>query len=333
MIKHPETIPSSQGLQVEGFKIKRTIDQAANILVITHQKPDGDGLGALSAVAYYLSTSGKKHQLFCLDPVPLQYSFLPFIHQVTSDPEVFKQQFDLLIVLDSGDLEYAGVAQVLAVYPYPYTLINIDHHATNRGYGQINLVLAGASSVSEIIYHLFRSWHLAISKEVATALLNGIIFDTGSFSNAATSLSALEAASHLLNLGARHKQINENFLRNKSLGLLKLWGRAFQRLTYNGRYDLAFTVVTQKDIEDCQVPAETVEGLANFLNELAGAKVVLVLREAAGGLIKGSFRTTTDDVDVGRLAQIWGGGGHQKAAGFSLKGKIVYNNHKWSVVD
>ena len=229
-------------------KIKQEIQQAEQILLITHKNPDGDGLGAISAMALYLKSINKNYQLFCLDAVPENNQFLPLINEVATNKKVFDNQFDLVIVLDSGDLEYAGVADLLNRSKIKI-LINIDHHPTNNNFGDINLVLPDFSSASEIIYQLFKYWQVPINKEIATALLNGIIFDTGAFSNAATSLSSLKTASHLLNLGARHNQINERILRNKSLGLLKLWGRAFERLQYNPKYSLAFTAVLKKDLE------------------------------------------------------------------------------------
>lgn len=323
MIKYSEII----------FKIKQVIDAAESVLVITHQKPDGDGLGALSALASYLTAGDKNFQLFCLDKAPASNKFLPNIHRLTNDQSVFEQKFSVIVVLDSGDLKYAGVDTILAGLNYRYYLINIDHHATNRGYGDLNLVLPDKSSASEIIYNLFRIWQFPITKETATALLNGIIFDTGAFSNAATSLSALEAASHLLNLGARHKEINEHQLKNKSVSLLKLWGRAFERLTYNKQHDLAFTVITQDDVKEFNVPDEATEGITNFLNELSGAKIIMVLKEGENGVIKGSLRTTYDDVDVGLLAKGWGGGGHKKAAGFSVKGKLAFDNNRWRITE
>ena len=329
------------------------IQTAQHILVITHQNPDGDGLGALSALAQYLQSINKDYQLFCRDLAPPNYQFLPRLHQLISDPLIFsKQTFDLIIVLDTSSLDYAGIEEMLRPLPkaparqytgtgggdqplaevsYPYTLVNIDHHLTNNNFGQLNLVQNTASSASEIIYDLLRLWQVAITKEIATALLNGIIFDTGAFSNAATSLYSLQVASHLLNLGARHKEINENILRNKSLSLLKLWGIAFERLVYNEKYQVAFTVLTLDDFRIYNVEPEAAAGLSNFFNELAGAKVILVLTEPEEGLIKGSLRTTTDEVDVGKLVQKWGGGGHKKAAGFSLKGKLVYNEGRWQI--
>ena len=312
-------------------QIKNKLLASAEILLVTHQHPDGDGLGALSALAQYLSLKNKKYQLFCLHRVPENSSFLPLMHQIASAAEVFDNDFEAIVVLDSGDLGYAGIEHLLDRQKVK-TLINIDHHPTNTSFGDINLVLPHFSSASEIVYQLFRYWQQPINKEMATALLNGIIFDTGAFSNAATSLSSLKVASHLLNLGARHNEINEKVLRNKGLGLLKLWGRAFERLQYNSRYNLAFTVVLSEDLQELGVDLEAASGLANFFNELYGAKASLILIQLPTGGIKGSFRTTSDDVDVARLAGLFGGGGHQKAAGFSVKGKLVYNESKWEII-
>jgi len=311
-------------------KIKQLLTDSRRILLVTHQNPDGDGLGAVSALAQYLKKLNKDYVMFCKDVSPANYQFIPLLHELTTDPEVFNQNHDLVIVMDAGDLKYAGIDDLLQRDKFK-TLINIDHHVSNNHFGDINLVLPEVSSASEIIYQLFRFWKIQLDKEMATALLNGIIFDTGVFSNSGTTLSSLQVASHLLNIGARHMEINKNILRNKSLSLLKLWGRAFERLQYNSSYDLAFTVITLKDIIECGAEPESASGLSNFFNDLAGAKVTLVLIEQPDSIIKGSLRTTRDDVDVAKLAQSLGGGGHQKAAGFSVSGRLVYNKGNWFI--
>ena len=313
-------------------QIKQAIERAARILVITHQNPDGDGLGALSALGQHLKSIGKNYDLFCVDPVPEQYQFLSLMHEVKNDPAVFGENFQAVIVVDAGDLHYAGVDQWLK-RSADFTLINIDHHQTNDYFGELNLVLPEKSSASEIVYELLRFWQAPLDKETATALLNGLIFDTGAFSNSGTTFSTLKTAAHLLNLGARHREINTNILRNKSLGLLKLWGRAFERLEFIPDSDLALTVILSKDFEECGTAEEAASGLSNFFNELAGAKIAMVLIENSDGTVKGSLRTTHDGVDVSELAKKWGGGGHSKAAGFSLKGRMVYNENKWLIID
>ena len=119
---------------------------------------------------------------------------------------------------------------------------------------------------------------------------------------------------------------------NQSIGMLKLWGRAFSRLTKSKFTNIVMTVITQKDFEECEVENDSAEGVANFLNNLHGAKAVLVLKEQKNGIIKGSLRTTQDGVDVSGFARIFGGGGHKKAAGFSINGKIIETPTGWRIV-
>jgi len=311
-------------------QIKEAINKANRILLISHQKPDGDALGVLSAMANFLKSLKKDYAVFCLDSAPSEYKFIPLINEVANDIEIFKEKFDAVIVMDSGDLKYAGVAEFVGKNK-GYILINIDHHYTNDFFGDLNLVLADKSSVSEIIFELFKLWRVRIDKEIATALLNGIIFDTGGVSNPATSLEALKIAASLLNSGARFDEIKNNLLKNRSLILLKIWGLAFERIRYNDKYQIAFTVLTASDLAASGLNAESSLGLVNFFNELSGIKSAMLLVEQPDGLIKGSLRTTHDDVDVSALAKVFGGGGHQKAAGFTVKGRLVYNETRWQI--
>jgi len=313
-------------------EIRQLILAKQKIIVVAHQKPDGDCLGALSAMGLFLKRLNKDYVLFCKDLIPEKSDFLPLMHEVTSDVTIFDSRPDLIIVLDSGDLKYAGVDELVAKTNCP--IINIDHHFSNPNYGDSNLVIFEKSSVCEIIYDLFNIWRVLLDKDIATALLNGMIFDTEVFSNAATHLSTLRAAAQLLNLGARQQQVKTSFLRNKTLGLLKLWGKGFERLTFNPKYKLAFTVLLPADFADSGVAAsESGQGLSNFFNDLTGVDIVLVLIDYGSGIVKGSLRTTHDDVDVSALAKIFGGGGHRKASGFSLPGKLVYNEGNWQIVN
>lgn len=312
-------------------EIRRLILAKQKIIVVAHQKPDGDCLGALSAMGLFLKRLNKDYVLFCKDSVPEKTDFLPLMHEVTNDAAIFDSQPELIIVLDSGDLKYAGINELVIKTNCP--LINIDHHFSNPNFGDLNLVMFEKSSACEVLYDLFNVWRTLLDKDVATALLNGMIFDTEFFKNAATHLSTLRAAAQLLNLGARQNQIQVNFLRNKTLGLLKLWGKGFERLTFNPKYKLVFTVLLPADFADSEIlVGESGQGLSNFFNELAGVDIVLVLIDYGAGMVKGSLRTTHDDVDVSALAKVFGGGGHRKAAGFSLSGKLVYNEGNWQIV-
>ncbi|MCB9802914.1 bifunctional oligoribonuclease/PAP phosphatase NrnA [Candidatus Nomurabacteria bacterium] len=312
-------------------KIKAEIARAQTILVISHQKPDGDTLGSNLAFSQILKQQGKTVTSFCLDQVPELFQFLPHHEQVTNNHLVFSKHYDLVIVVDSGSLNYAGV-ELLITALKDYKLINIDHHASNPLYGDVNLVIPTASSCAEVIYRLLKDWQIKINSEVATLLACGMITDTGGFINPATSYQVLQAAADLIAQGANLSQISKITLGNKNVNNLKLWGRAFSRLQYVKKYNLVYTFITQKDFLECETDENSAEGISNFLHVLQDAKIILVLKESIDGQIKGSLRTTEDDIDLSKLAGIFGGGGHKKASGFALPGRLSYDKNKLRII-
>lgn len=314
-------------------KIDETIKKADKVIVISHQNPDGDALGSLLGMRHYLKHQNIKHNLFCISPVPEYLKFLPDIDSITNDEKILIDgQHDLVIILDSGDLQYAGVDHHFRKLKGLPIVINIDHHPTNQHYGHINLVHPKASSTSEIIYHFIDYLRLPFNKEVATQLLTGILTDTGSFSNLSTTPSSMEVSSRLMAHGARVKEITQNAFQNKSLAQLQLWGRALSRLKEDKKTGIISTVLTQKDFDELNMNDESSEGIANFLNSVEKARAILVLREKSDGTIKGSLRTTMPNVDVSKIAKFFGGGGHKKAAGFTVKGKLEEKENGWQVV-
>lgn len=314
-------------------EIFQILSDSKRTLLVAHQNPDGDAIGSVLALAHFLDKTVGENHIFCLTEPSLSYGFLPAIEKIKTDPKIFhKREFDTVVILDSGDLEYSGVRPNLAEINYSPRIINIDHHPTNVHFGHINLVETNAASTTDILYRIFNHNRFRIDKNIATCLLTGIITDTGSFSNLATTPQAIQNASELLINGARAKDIINHALTKQSIGVLKLWGRAFSRLIKNSQTNIAITVVTQKDFTECGVKNESAEGIANFLNNLNGAKAVLVLKEQSDGTIKGSLRTTKDSIDVSKLARILGGGGHKKAAGFTIKGKIQEIKNGWKII-
>ena len=157
---------------------------------------------------------------------------------------------------------------------------------------------------------------------MSTALLTGIITDTGNFTNSATTPSAMLVASELLRTGGNLNVINQNTVYNQTLGSLKLWGTALSRLTRHDDQNITYTYITQKDLMECDVNDNETEGIANFLNNLDGGNISMILKETKDGQIKGSLRTTSDQHDVSSMAKQLGGGGHKKAAGFTVGGTI-----------
>lgn len=197
--------------------------------------------------------------------------------------------------------------------------MNVDHHPTNTRYGDINVVLPDASSTAEILFQLFEAGSIQIDHRMATSLLTGLLTDTSNFSNAATTTTSMEAASKLLGAGARYAEILKHVWQNKSVDSLKIWGTLLSRLSYNKRYDVTTTYMLASDVSESS--ADIVDGMSNFLQGVVGnIDAILVLRELPGNFVKGSFRSINRDVSA--VAKLLGGGGHKKAAGFTVKGHI-----------
>lgn len=303
-------------------QIKNHLYEAKKILVIPHQNPDGDALGSASALVEYLYNINKPVQLFCATPTQKKYHFLPHMEKISTDPALFNDpDVDTIVVLDSGDTRYAGIAKYLNDNA-EITIINIDHHPTNEKYGHINMVIPSASSTAEIIYDFFKHNNTHINHHTATALLTGVITDTDNFTNPATSVAALKMASDLLRSGGNLKLITKHIVKNKSLDSLKIWGVLLSRLQKTEGRELVYTYITQKDLTDNNVDENEIDGIANFLNNMDEAAISLILRETATGEIKGSFRTTRENIDVSAMAKKLNGGGHKKAAGFLTNGTI-----------
>ena len=292
-------------------------------MIVPHQYPDGDALGAATALAAWCSSRQIICTVFCATPIPYTLRFLPFAESITSDPEVWeRERYDAVVIVDSGDPVYAGAEPFLSALPYRPILINIDHHPTNTRFGDLNLVVTAASSTSEILYTFFTLNKIPISAAMATSLMTGLITDTGTFTNSATSRLSLAVGGELIKKGADLKTIKRSVLSDKSIEALKLWGIILSRLELEPETGIAYTYFKRHDLEKHPVKEEEADGIANLLNYLSEGRAALVLKERDGGTVKGSFRTTRDDLDVSAWAKKLGGGGHKKAAGFTVAGTV-----------
>jgi len=310
-------------------QVHEEIRKADRILLVAHKKPDGDTLGSSSSVLNWLLREQKDVTVFCLDVPPPTFRYIDNIHRYTNDPAVFEKPYDLVLIFDSGDLRYCGVDQFVPNIPKPYTMVNFDHHVTNEHYADINIVLTDASSTAEVIFRLYEEGNIFLDPKMATSLLTGLLTDTSNFSNAATNVKSMEAAGKLLAAGARHQDILKHTLHDKSIEALKIWGLMLSRLHYNEKYDVVSTYILKNDLGG--QPKEIVEGASNFLNAVTGGTdTILVLHDLGNGTIKGSFRSVNRDIS--KVAKLLGGGGHKKAAGFTVAGRIEETNEGARIV-
>lgn len=304
-------------------QIHSAVISSRHLLLIPHKNPDGDAVGSCAAFIAWLQTIGKPHTAFCATEVPTRFAFLPEASRIKNDAEAFcRAEIDTVIVFDSGDLRYAGVAKEIEKLSDRATIIAFDHHATNERYGHLNFVDDGASSTCELVHRFFDMCGVPVTTAMATALLTGLLTDTDNFTNAATSSTALTAGYRLLQQGAKAAVIKEAVFKDKTVPVLKLWGTVLARLERHAELPLAYTILTQSDLADCDVSATVGEGIANFMNVLGESRLSLLATELPDGSFKGSLRTTRNDTDVAAIAKALGGGGHKKAAGFTIPGPL-----------
>jgi phosphoesterase RecJ-like protein len=307
------------------------LNKANRVATVSHRRPDADTLGAALALADLLEKKGKSVVCFSSDQVPRSLARLPDSHKFTADSAVFAN-VDVIVVLDASDLKFAGVdALIPTLSPRPL-IINIDHHGANECFGDINLVIPTAASATEIVFGIYECFGDVASPAAATNMLAGVIHDTMMFFNPATTAASLGTASRLEALGADRNFVSRLVVRNKSVESLSLWGKALERLKYDPEAGRASTVLYAEETSNLSGDEDALGGLSNFLNSVLPARIVVVLRENADGTIKGSLRTAREDTDVAAEALRWGGGGHRKAAGFVVKGRIVEMENEWSVV-
>lgn len=313
-------------------KLAQVIKSAKRILIASH-KNCGDATGSVIATKLALVSWGKEPDMFLPAPVPATFRWLPDTEQIITDKSAIRlADYDVLFCVDAAEIVMTGLASEWAERSVNLVTINLDHHFTNPLYGDINLVDKTASATAVVLLEWFKQAEIAVTKAMATCLLTGILTDTGTFSNPGTTAMSLQSAADLLLKGASASKTLDQIVRTKSVADLKLWGRALERLQVNEELGLVTTMITQGDLVELQANDEALEGIANFLNDLSGWRAALVLKEQADGTIKGSLRTTREDVDVAAMAKLFGGGGHQKAAGFTVAGKLVETEQGWEIV-
>lgn len=316
-------------MQESFIQAQQLIHRAHKILSISHRKPDGDTLGASCALALGLQQREKEVDMACIDEVPERFQFLPNVNKLIHDFNF--REYDLIIVSDAGA---AYMTKYHEKYPDIFKgdvpVINIDHHASNDYFGTCNVVDATSASATIIIYKFFNFVGIKITPAIATCLLTGIYNDTGSLMHSNTTLEVFEITGKLVEAGGKVQTVAKNLFRTTPVTTLKLWGKVLEnaRLTPEG---VASSILTHKDFETCGADTEAVSGVIDMLNSIPNAKYACLLNEDENGNVKGSFRTQRDDVDVAALAAEFGGGGHKKAAGFTIPGKIE-QEVRWKIV-
>ncbi len=304
--------------------------KASRVLVVSHRKPDSDTLGAAIAVKIWLEKVGKIVTLACADKPSRVFSFLPSIKEYRDEFEL--KDFDYIVCVDCGA---SYMTNFHLKYPDFFTsgipILNIDHHASNDNFGTINLVDISAPSATTIVYRFFKFIGIEIDKDIATCLLSGVYSDTGSFMHSNTCQEVFEIAADLISVGADFKTIVKSLFKSNTVTGLKLWGRVLEK-AFKTPDDVVVSVIKEDEYSTCDASPDQLSGVIDYLNMVPDTRFAVLLNEDRNGNVKGSFRTRLDDIDLSKIVSDFGGGGHPKASGFSMKGKLV-EEMKYSIID
>lgn len=300
---------------------KKLLVSAHKIIIISHCGPDGDTIGANLALRRALKTQWNKEIVSaCIDPPPQNCDFLPEVNRFVRD---FDQNWaDVIVVVDAGASYMTKFHESKpGLFSGNPPVINIDHHASNGKYGQINLVEDSAASTTQIIHRFLAFCGLKIDRHIATCLLNGLYYDTGSFMHSNTSPAALEVASELLWKGADFKTIVRKQFHTMPVKQLRLYGTIFERMRVNSR-KMTLSALSSGDFDQMSADPDDTTGAIDYLNSVPDGNFCCLIHEDRKGVLKGSLRSRVDDIDLSQIAGIFGGGGHKKAAGFSVPGRL-----------
>ncbi len=302
-------------------EIARAIKDSARFFLTSHVNPDGDAIGSLLAMNRLLLGLGREVTAFTTDPIPSNFRFLPSSDLVVHTLDAVKgKSFDLGIVMDSTDWERTGkdIPSELGAIK----VVNIDHHVSNKCFGDINYIDPAASAVGEMLYDVIQAMKAPIDSEVATCLYTAIMTDTGSFTYSNTTARAFEISERLVRCGAQPAKIAEEINENYSVSRLELLRLSLSSLEFSEDRRIGSMTITQKMFNETHTGPDVIEGFIDYPRFVAGVKVAVLFRELPRGGYKVSFRSR-DTLDVSRVAGHFGGGGHVNASGCTVNGDLA----------
>ncbi len=298
------------------------LEHAQTVAIAGHMRPDGDCVGSCMGLYHYIKTwYPKKDVDVYLEDIPNSFHFIQRTDEISH--ELKEKQYDLFIALDCGDSKRLGFAE--AAFCRAKDTICVDHHISNAAYGKNNYIKPDASSTSELVYELLEK--NKITKEIAECLYLGIVHDTGVFQYTCTAPQTMIAAADLMSKGIDYSRIISDTFYEKTYVQNQILGRALLESVLFMDGQCIVSVISRKTMEFYGAAPKDLEGIVSQLRVTKGVKVAIFMYETEACEYKISLRSDAD-VDVSKIAAYFGGGGHQKAAGLTMKGSAydVINN-------
>lgn len=291
--------------------ILEEIKKAKNIVLLTHENPDGDAVGSSLAMLMALKKMGKEVELI-IPELPRVYKFLPYAEEIRKEGR--NEPYDLAIAVDTATIKMLNVWA--NYFESAKVKIVIDHHGTNTMYGDYNYVNPDAPACTQILIQIIEYFGIEIDKEIGTCILTGIITDTGGFQYQSTTPETFEFASELLQKGVNVSDIYKRVMNTKSRANFELRKRAIDRMKFLEDGKIAITYITKKDEEETHAESGDYEGIVEEGRAIEGVEVSIFIRETNKGY-KASLRSNSY-LNVSDVCLMFGGGGHYHAAGCTI---------------
>jgi phosphoesterase RecJ-like protein len=287
-------------------------------LVVTHENPDGDALGSLLATTLALRKLGKDAEMLLLGeaPLPREYHFMRLDGLLREAPADAAER--VLVAVDCAKADRIGPDTT--VFDRAPLVLDIDHHHDNTRFGDVNLIVANASSTGEVLRDVFRELGVELDPDIAEALYVALVTDTGRFQYSNTTPKSLRLAAERVDAGADVHAVFQQVYESVEFAKLKLLARALERarVLEGGRVVVSYLLRT--DFSEVGAAEPYSEGIIDYLRAVEGAELAVLIREPprdSGPTRRVSLRASVDELDVSAIARLFDGGGHRQAAGFS----------------
>ncbi|MBQ9246858.1 bifunctional oligoribonuclease/PAP phosphatase NrnA [bacterium] len=307
-------------------ELKNEIEKAESIIIFSHVSPDGDTLGSNLALSFVIEQYfNKKVDSVFVGALPALYSYLPNYNRFKDVQSIDKdKKYDLAIAVDvaSKDRMVSGTS----IYDNAKFKVNIDHHKTNVGYGDINIIDGSAACVGIILFQIFKEWKFEITKDVARCIYTSLLTDTGGFKYENTTPETFMLAAELVRLGVSPTYEFRACYETKPQSMVQFQAYVVSNTLFYNDGKIAFSKITRSDMSKFNATDEYTEGIVEILRTSKNVEIAAILKETKEGYTKVSLRSKT--VDLTSIVIEFGGGGHTFAAGCTIKKPIAISFDK-----
>ena len=296
-------------------QVVELVEKKDRFAITSHVRPDGDSLGSSLGLYWLLRALDKDVEVTMRDVAPHAYQLLPGADAIRVTPSV-DRPYDAVFVIECSDIDRPGLIDLEKQF-----VVNIDHHSTTALFGAINWIDSTASAVGEMIYNLCKATGVRVTKEIAECVYTALLTDTGSFHYSNTTERTFKIASELVRTGIKPAKTAEAIFGSYQWPKIELLSLVLATAKRDETGHIAWMEQTLEMQEQTRASEEDADGFVNYPLSVGEIEATALFKECSPGVYRTSLRSK-GDVNVAKVAEQFGGGGHRNAAGCTLKGNL-----------